>query len=261
MYSTLPKDKVAVFGVAIPRPGREEPQIVKRLAELGVKFPVLDDSNFILGQQLRVQSVPNLTIIDKSGKLQMTNGASLLQVIGYEQTVRSAVERVAKTGEVGSLGYLDHYYPVNELVGQSGPDFKAPLLSNSVEQRWTSMIKKDKVNVLIFWSVTCPHCRKELPAINAWLREHPESKLNVVSVAGIPDLATKSRTKEYCDLNKFVFPTLVDKDLSISQLYKVTSTPTIIFVGPNGVVDSVMLSASESFSERASAKVKELLGS
>ena len=121
MYSTLPKDKVAVFGVAIPRPGREEPQIVKRLAELGVKFPVLDDSNFILGQQLRVQSVPNLTIIDKSGKLQMTNGASLLQVIGYEQTVRSAVERVAKTGEVGSLGYLDHYYPVNELVGQSGP--------------------------------------------------------------------------------------------------------------------------------------------
>ena len=74
------------------------------------------------------------------------------------------------------------------------------------------MIKKDKVNVLIFWSVNCPHCRKELPAINAWLREHPESKLNVVSVAGIPDLATKSRTKEYCDLNKFVFPTLVDKD-------------------------------------------------
>ncbi len=258
--SNLTADSAVVYGVAIERPGRGKAQIIKRLGELGIKFPVLDDSDFVLGQQLRVQTVPNISIVDKGGKLRMANGASLLQVIGYEQTVRSAIERAVKGGDVGTYGYLERYYPVNELVGKECPDFKAPLLSNSVEQRLSGMIKKDHVNVLIFWSVNCQHCRRELPLINAWLRKNQEG-LNVISAAGISDDVTKTRTKEFCDINKFVFPTLVDRDLKISQLYQVTSTPTILFISPDGVVDSVVLSTSDDFGTIATRKKKELLGS
>ena len=255
----LAADRTVVYGVAIPRPGREKAEIVKRLAELGIKFPVLDDSDFVLGQQLRVQSVPNISIVDRTGKLRLANGASLLQVIGYEQTVQTALERVVKLGDVGSYGYLERYYPVNELVGKECPDFKAPLLSNSVEQRLSGLIKKDHVNVLIFWSVNCQHCRRELPVINAWLRQNQEG-LNVISAAGVPDDVTKTRTKEFCDVNKFVFPTLVDHDLKISNLYQITSTPTILFISPDGVVDSVLLSTSDDFGAIATQKKKELLG-
>ena len=230
------------------------------LKELGVKIPVLDDSNFVLGQQLRVQTAPNISIVDKTGKLRLANGASLLQVVGYEQTVGSAIERAFKTGEVSSYGYLERYYPVNELVGQECPDFKAPLLSNSVEQRLSGMIKKDSVNVLIFWSVNCQHCRRELPLINAWLKQNQDG-LNVISAAGVPDAVTKTRTKEFCDINKFVFPTLVDEGMKISQLYQVTSTPTILFIGPDGVIDSVVLSTNDDFGAIATQKKKDLLGS
>lgn len=256
----LSADRAVIYGVAIPRPGREKAEIVKRLAELGIKFPVLDDSNFILGQQLRVQAVPNISIIDRAGKLRLANGASLLQVIGYEQTVRTAIERAVKDGEVGSYGYLERYYPVTELVGKECPDFKAPLLSNSVEQRLSGLIKKDHVNVLIFWSVNCQHCRRELPLINAWLRQNQEG-LNVFSAAGVSDEATKARTKEFCDINKFVFPTLIDRDMKISNLYQITSTPTILFIGPDGVIDSVLLSTDGDFGTIATQKMKELLGS
>lgn len=256
----VPADRAVIYGVAVSRPGRGPAEITKRLAELEIKFPVLDDSGFKVGQQLHVQTVPNVSIIDKQGKLRMTNGASLLQVVGYEQTVRTAIERAAKTGEIGSYGHLDRYYPVNELIGKPCPDFKAPLLSNSVEQRWSGLIKEDHVNVLIFWSVNCPHCRKELPLINAWLRQN-QANLNVISAAGIPDDTTKTRTKEFCDINRFVFPTLVDKDLAISNLYQVTSTPTILFIGPDGVIDSVVLSSDEDFGDLATRKKRELLGS
>ncbi len=249
-----------VYGVAVPRPGRDAGTIAKRLADLGIRLPVLNDEGFTIGQQLRVQTVPNVNIIDKQGKLRLANGASLLQVIGYEQTVRTAVERVAKTGTIGNYGYLDRYYPVNELVGKECPDFRAPLLSNSVEQRWSGMLKTDQVNVLIFWSVNCPHCRKELPLINAWLRQNREG-FNVVSAAGIVDADTKARTKEFCAINNFVFPTLVDQELRISTLYQITSTPTILFIGPDGVIDSVVLSSSESFGDVATRKKQELLGS
>ena len=255
----LAADRTVVYGVAIPRPGRAKAEIVKRLAELGIKFPVLDDSDFLLGQQLRVQTVPNISIVDRTGKLRLANGASLLQVIGYEQTVRTAVERAVKLGDVGNYGYLEHYYPVNELVGKVCPDFKAPLLSNSVEQRLSGMIKKDHVNVLIFWSVNCQHCRRELPIINAWLRQNQEG-LNVITAAGVADDVTKTRTKEFCDINKFVFPTLVDHDLKISNLYQVTSTPTILFIRPDGVVDSVVLSTADDFGAIATQKKREMLG-
>jgi len=256
----LPADRAVVYGIATPRPGRAKTEIVAQLTKLAIKFPVLDDSNFILGRQLNVQSAPNISIVDSSGKLRLANGASLQQVIGYEQTVQSAIEKVGKTGEVGSYGYLERYYPVNELIGKECPDFKAPLLSNSVEQRMSSLIKKDHVNVLIFWSVNCQHCRRELPLINAWLRQNQDG-LNVISAAGVADDVTKKRTKEFCDVNKFVFPTLVDHDMKISTLYQVTSTPTILFIGPNGVVDSVLLSTSENFGAIMTKKKKEILGS
>jgi peroxiredoxin len=259
MADALPADKAVVFGVATPQRGRGPVEIAKRLAELGVKIPVLNDENFAIGEQLRVQTVPNVSIIDKTGKLRMTNGASLVQAVGYEQTVRTAIERAVKTGEIGSYGHLDRYYPVNELVGKPSPDFKAPLLSTSVEQRMSGLIKKDAVNVLIFWSVNCPHCRKELPLINAWVRQNKE-QLNVISAASITDDATRTRTKEFCDLNRFVFPTLVDRDGKISTLYQITATPTILFIGPDGVVDSVVLSAHENFGEVATRKKQELLG-
>lgn len=256
---TMPADRAVLYGVVIPRPGRGADVIAARLAELEIKLPILDDTEFTIGQQLHVQTVPNVSIVDKEGKLRLTNGASLLQAIGYEQTVRTAIERVVKTGEIGSYGHLDRYYPVNELIGKPCPDFKAPLLSTSVEQRWSGLIKKDHVNVLIFWSVNCPHCRKELPLINAWLRQN-KADLNVISAAGISDDVTKTRTREFCDINGFVFPTLVDDDMKISQLYQITSTPTIVFIGPDGVIDSVMLSSSEDFAALATRKKAELLG-
>ena len=57
------------------------------------------------------------------------------------------------------------------------------------------MIKEDHVNVLIFWSVNCQHCRRELPLINAWLKQNQDG-LNVISAAGVPDAVTKTRTDE-----------------------------------------------------------------
>ena len=100
------------------------------------------------------------------------------------------------------------------------------------------MLSPEKLNVLIFWSVDCPHCRKTLPEINTWLKTNSEG-VNVISAAMVPNDAVRTKTKEYCDLNGFVFPTLID-DAEISMLYQVTATPTILLIRPDGVIDSVL---------------------
>jgi thiol-disulfide isomerase/thioredoxin len=250
-------DQVALYGVAIQQPGRDAAAIRKRAAEIGVKVPVLDDEGFRIGQQMRIQSVPNITILDAEGKLRLTNGASLQQTIGYEMTVEDAVRRVVRTGKLGTYGYLDRYYPATELVGKKCPDFTAELISNDAPQIWSSMQSGDKLNVLIFWSVDCPHCRKSLPEINEWLKEHAGG-LNVVSMAAVPNDEVRTKTKEYCESNDFVFPTLVD-DLEVARLFKITSTPTIVIIRPDGVVDSVVLSGTADFGKTMEEKIKALL--
>jgi len=254
------EDRFAIYALTYPVEGRGVDVVRARAKQLQSGLPILEDEGFRLGQQLRVQAVPFVAIVDKEGKLQMSNGASLNQEIEYKFTVGSAIERVAHTGKVGGYGYLTPYYPVTELVGKKCPDFTAPLLSTSVEQTWYSMLKKDHVNLLIFWSVDCPHCRKSLPEINAWLKTN-RAGFNVISAARVDNEAIKTKTKEFCDYNEFVFPTLMDKDLAIASLYQVTSTPTILVIRPDGVVDSVVLSTFQDFGEQMQQKKKELLGS
>lgn len=252
-------DSIALYGVAIERPGREASSIVARAQELGLTMPILDDDGFRLGQMLRVQTVPHVAMIDKEGRLRLANGASLSQTLGYKVTLESAIRTAANTGEVGTYGYLPHYYPVTELVGKKCPEFSAPLLGTNVEQDWSTMIKDDQVNVLIFWSVECPHCRRSLPEINEWLKANG-SGVNVVSAANVTNEAIGTKTKEFCEQNDFVFPTLADRDLEISRLYQVTSTPTILVIRPDGVVDSIV-DPSQNFGDVIDRKKKEILGS
>jgi thiol-disulfide isomerase/thioredoxin len=252
-------DKVAFLTVAAPPFGSTDVAPIKaRAAALKLKSPVLNDEGFRVLQQLHVQAVPNITILDGEGKLRLSNGGSLTQSLEYKLDVEGAIRRVATTGKMGTYGALSTYYPVTELVGKKCPDFDAPLINDAAGRRFSSMLSSDKVNVLIFWSVDCPHCKASLPKLNEWLKGHPEG-MNVISAARITDDATKTRTAEYCRISGFDFPTFVDKDMQIGATYQVISTPTVVVIRPDGVVDSVLLSGETDLGAALDAKRREIL--
>jgi len=260
LVAEIGSEKLLLVGAAVPRPGVEVDKIATRMQQLGIGVPVLEDTGFQIGQRLRVSAVPNITVIDGEGRLRLTNGASLRQVLGYELDVAGAIRSTAATGKLLTHGYLAKYFPVRELEGERCPDFKAPQIKDSVERRMHGLLDDSKVNVLIFWSVDCPHCRTSLPEINSWLREHPDG-VNVVSCASVLDDAAKTKTEEFCKLNGFEFPTLVDVNSQIGDLYKVTTTPTIVIIGPDGIVDSTIISGYTDFGRTIEQKKKSLLGS
>lgn len=249
---------LAAFGVVKQRPGMETPRIRERVEALKVHLPVLDDEDFVLGQQIGVHSVPSVSILDAEGRLRLANAANLKQTLEYNMDVETAVRRVGAKGTLGTYGSLPRYYPVMELVGKKCPDFEAPAISDGTLQRWSSLMDSKRMNVLVFWSVDCPHCKKSLPAINDWLKQHPDG-VNVVSAASVSGESAKAKTEEYCRLSQFVFPTLVDRDLQIGDLFQVTSTPTILVIRPDGVVDSVLLSSEANVVQALEAKKKELV--
>ncbi len=252
-------DKVAFLPIAAPAFGSTDLGPLKaRIAALKLKAPVLNDEGFRLLQELQVHAVPNISIIDREGKLRLTNGGSLTQSLEYKLDLEGAIHRLASTGRMGTYGPLAPYYPVTEFVGKKYTDFDAPLISDGTSHSLSSMFAPDKVNVLIFWSVDCPHCKASLPKLNEWLRSHSDG-MNVISAARITDAATKARTAEYCKISGFSFPTFVDKDMEIGAIYQVVSTPTILVIRPDGIVDSVLLTSETDLGAALEAKKREIL--
>lgn len=252
--------KLAVLGIVRARPGLTIPDMVARMSAMKLTVPVLNDEEFRLGQQLSVRTVPSVAVVDAAGKLRMASAGSLKQVLEYKLDVEGAVRRVAATGNLGTYGILPRYEPVNEMIGKKTPDFEAPAIDDGVTQHWSSLLDPHKVNVMLFWSVECPHCKKALPVLNDWLRQNP-GQVNVVAFAGTADDAQKQKTRDYCRLNGLIFPTLEDRGLRIGELYQVTSTPTLIIVRPDGVVDSVLLGEIDDYGKAFMQKKKELTGS
>ena len=260
LVGDLGPDRLSLFGVAVPRPDVGTAVIQERIKELGIRVPVLDDTDFQVGRQLNVSSVPSISILDAEGRLQLTNGASLTQTLGYQLDLEQAIRRVAETGDLMTHGRLDRYYPVTELEGEMCPDFEAPLIETNVVQQWHGLLDDEKVNILIFWSVDCPHCRKSLPEISKWLEQHPDDA-NVVSCAHVNSVEAMTKTREFCESNGLRFPTLVDNQARVGNLYKVTTTPTIVIMGPDGVVDSSITSGYADFGVTIESKKRKLLHS
>jgi len=66
----------------------------------------------------------------------------------------------------------------------------APFLAHSVEYRWQNEAGKEmnisshqgKAVALHFWASWCPPCRKEMPALVAWKKQHPDTTVIIVSL-------------------------------------------------------------------------------
>lgn len=250
--------KVALYGVVAVGPGLTPETVALRAKEVGIRVPVLADEGFRLGQRLGVQTVPSINVIDRSGRLRLANGGSLVQTVEYKMTVADALERVSTTGELGTYGSLPRYEPAVELVGRPAPDFSAPSVTDGIVYRWSKLVDPAKVNVLVFWSIDCPHCRKTLPEIGEYVRGKPAG-VNVVTVARVDNDAMRTKTREFVQLQGLPMTTLADINRAISEPYNVTATPTVFVVGPNGVVESLLPQGAENFASQVEAKKKSVL--
>jgi hypothetical protein len=106
--------------------------------------------------------------------------------------------------------------------------------------------------------VDCPHCREALPELSTWFKSHADG-INLVGAARIDNDAVKAKTEEFCKSSGLAFPTFIDADHLIGEAFLVVSTPTLVIVGPNGVVDSVLTTGAVDIPKKLEAKKKELL--
>jgi thiol-disulfide isomerase/thioredoxin len=87
-------------------------------------------------------------------------------------------------------------------------------------------IKSEQV-LVVFWASWCPHCTEEMPKVNEWAKDHPDTKVIAISLDDSKseyDLAIKQlpNLSHHTDLKKW--------DGKAATDYFVYGTPTFILL-------------------------------
>ena len=124
-----------------------------------------------------------------------------------------------------------------EPLGTPLPDVTLPDMDNNKHS--IKELLKGKVGVLVWWSVTCPHCQREMPGL---IKMHKTLvgnayrmiTLNTDSPEMIP--AAKAMVRDF-DLPQPALMDLGENDsMPMADYYDVVVTPTVVVVGTDGKV-------------------------
>jgi len=140
--------------------------------------------------------------------------------------------------------------------------FDAPA-ANAVEFEWkdaSGTVKsladyKGKPVILHFWASWCPPCRKEMPELEAWSKEHQDVTLLVVAL-----------DREFVDADGFLkaekiaFPTLLG-DISAAMRLGARGLPTTLVIGPDSEIRTTRVGAVNWESDTGGGAILESLKS
>ncbi len=114
------------------------------------------------------------------------------------------------------------------IIGRTASDFTLPLMDGG---SFSLSEASGTPTVLAFWASWCGPCRKELPALEVFSKEHTDVTVLTVNVDRERSAAERFLKKVVFDL-----PVGLDHDARVMGSYGVLSMPTTVLLDANGTV-------------------------
>jgi thiol-disulfide isomerase/thioredoxin len=100
-----------------------------------------------------------------------------------------------------------------------------------------TMYKGSKNVILVFWSPSCPHCRRELPKIRRFMATYGEKyDATVITLVFKRDKNTEGEVRGAMGDLTVDFPTALFSDTALAGKYNANSVPTLYVINKNGIV-------------------------
>ncbi|MBA3257742.1 MAG: TlpA family protein disulfide reductase [Pyrinomonadaceae bacterium] len=119
---------------------------------------------------------------------------------------------------------------VGTAIGDTAPDFQLASIGGAP----ISLADlRGQPAVLVFWTAWCPVCKEEAPHFNKLAAQYETLGVRVLGINIQDSLArTESGIKDF----GIRYAVVRDADAGVARLYKVTGTPTILFLDRQGIV-------------------------
>jgi len=92
-----------------------------------------------------------------------------------------------------------------------------------------------KATMLVFWEVWCPHCKREVPALESTYQELKDQGLNIVGITRLTRNTTPEQLAEFLAENNVTYPIARD-DGTMGDHYAVQGVPAAALVKDNKIV-------------------------
>ncbi|OYZ16016.1 MAG: hypothetical protein B7Y39_16285 [Bdellovibrio sp. 28-41-41] len=109
-------------------------------------------------------------------------------------------------------------------------------------------------HILVFWATWCGPCKIELGRINRMIQSGEIAAESVLAVSIREDTKLVS---SFVNEQKFLFKVAVDQTGQVAELYKISGTPTILFIGADQMVNWMTTGLSPSLEFRVRSFLKE----
>ncbi len=114
--------------------------------------------------------------------------------------------------------------------GQPAPPFAVKTLDG---RQIDSADLKGKVVLLHFWATWCPPCREELPALDAFYRQHRDEGLEILAIS-IEDAADAAKVQEFAQ--GYAFPAAMIGDARLAGYGRVWALPLSFLIDRDGTL-------------------------
>lgn len=140
---------------------------------------------------------------------------------------------------------------VGTAVGDTAPDFQLAQMNGAAI---SAADLHGQPAVLVFWTAWCPICKEEAPLINTLAAQYENKGVRVLGI-NIKDSAarTEGGIKEF----GIKYAVARDAEGTIARSYKVTGTPTIIFLDRKGVIRYFANELPQDYASRLDALLAE----
>lgn len=93
---------------------------------------------------------------------------------------------------------------------------------------------RGKKVLINFWTTWCPYCRDEMPLLQKFHEQYGGGNWQVLTVNMTVSEKGLSPVRDYIAEKGYTFPVLLDRDGSVSGLFRVSSIPASFILNENG---------------------------
>jgi thiol-disulfide isomerase/thioredoxin len=204
------------------------------------------DDGFVVSTALSVGDVPNVALFSAKGQLviaKIKDRGHLLITAKGNRRAEEVVREVAKGVEVPQIQRMFPYYPSSRLLDRCAPAFAAKVFGTGAPYTFTGRSKAGRPTLVMFWSSTCKHCQVDIPQLVKWVSAHP----GAVDVVGVTIIkkdkpgqpSHRAITEAYIRSTGIPWTVVEDVGGVASDAYRSITTPTTVFISPNGTVGDI----------------------
>jgi peroxiredoxin len=117
-----------------------------------------------------------------------------------------------------------------KVIGTDAPDLQ-------VEKWYQGEANTDsKAQLLVFWEVWCPHCKREVPKLQATFDKYSPQGLSVIGLTKQSRDVTDDQVQDFVTSNSIAYPVAREQGQSMSDAYNVKGVPSAAVVKEGKVV-------------------------